>query len=86
VASYVIDLFKEDSTQPSIAAPEAQGHPALLGRSSQVCAMRVIGLVAMFHVEPIRVDRNGACRQDQQFARKTRPRLRPFAAPPIVRL
>jgi hypothetical protein len=58
VAIYVIDLFRENSTYSRIAAPDEHGHPALLGRSSHVCAMRAIDLVAMFHVEPRRVGRD----------------------------
>jgi hypothetical protein len=59
VAIYVIDLFRENSAYSRIAAPDEQGQPALLGRSSHMCAMRAIGPVVMFHVEPGRAGLEG---------------------------
>jgi hypothetical protein len=59
VAIYVIDLFRGNSAYSRIAAPDEHGHPALLGGSPHVCPMHAIGLVAMFHVEPSCVGRDG---------------------------
>ena len=61
VAIYVIDLFRENSAYSGIAAPEEHGRPALLGRSSHVCARDAIGLLEMFHVEPSWLTATGTC-------------------------